>query len=96
MEVLIYAGDVDYICNWLGNKKWVKALDWEGKEGFNEAEDEPWSLTTGISHRKHKYSNNPIVQRRNSGKTAYLSKLPVSPGIRGWAHGAYGQASGCQ
>ena len=29
------AGDVDYICNWLGNKKWVKALEWEGKENFH-------------------------------------------------------------
>ena len=47
-QVLIYAGDVDYICNWLGNKKWVKALEWDGKDGFNEAEDEPWSLTTGV------------------------------------------------
>ena len=46
-QVLIYAGDVDYICNWLGNKKWVKALEWEGTEGFNQAEDEPWTLTTG-------------------------------------------------
>ena len=46
-QVLIYAGDVDYICNWLGNKKWVKALEWSGKEEFNMAEDEPWTLTTG-------------------------------------------------
>ena len=44
---MIYAGDVDYICNWLGNKKWVKALEWEGKENFNLAEDKPWNLTTG-------------------------------------------------
>merc|ERR1719341_2744111 len=44
LQVLIYAGDVDYICNWLGNKKWVKALEWGGKEGFNAAEDENWTL----------------------------------------------------
>ena len=46
-QVLIYAGDVDYICNWLGNKKWVKALEWDGKEEFNLAEDKPWNLTKG-------------------------------------------------
>ena len=47
LDVLIYAGDVDYICNWLGNKKWVKALEWDGKEEFNLAEDKPWNLTKG-------------------------------------------------
>jgi cathepsin A (carboxypeptidase C) len=28
IPVLIYAGDVDYICNWLRNRAWYKALDW--------------------------------------------------------------------
>ena len=57
MQVLIYAGDVDYICNWLGNKKWVKALEWGGKEGFNAAEDEPWTLTTGLIATDGEFQN---------------------------------------
>ena len=28
IRVLFYAGDQDYICNWLGNDAWIKALDW--------------------------------------------------------------------
>lgn len=39
IRVLVYAGDVDYICNWLGNKKWTLALDWEHKAAFNAAGD---------------------------------------------------------
>jgi len=27
-------GDKDLICNWLGNRRWVDALDWAGKEGW--------------------------------------------------------------
>lgn len=38
LPVLIYAGDADYICNWLGNKAWTEALDWEGAEAFKNAE----------------------------------------------------------
>ncbi|OWB75580.1 hypothetical protein B5S31_g5499 [[Candida] boidinii] len=42
IPVLIYAGDKDYICNWLGNKAWVEALEWEGQGSFNNATDLPW------------------------------------------------------
>lgn len=40
---LIYAGDCDFICNWMGNKAWTKALDWTGKEAFNAAADKDWT-----------------------------------------------------
>eukprot|EP00928_Gymnodinium_smaydae_P082751 TRINITY_DN66049_c0_g1_i1.p1 TRINITY_DN66049_c0_g1~~TRINITY_DN66049_c0_g1_i1.p1 ORF type:complete len:503 (+),score=134.05 TRINITY_DN66049_c0_g1_i1:77-1510(+) len=40
VKVLIYAGDVDYICNWLGNKKWTLGLEWPHKAAFNAAKDE--------------------------------------------------------
>ncbi|KAF4742807.1 hypothetical protein FOZ63_014232, partial [Perkinsus olseni] len=38
-RVLIYAGDVDYICNWIGNKHWALNLEWEGQEQFNKQDD---------------------------------------------------------
>ncbi|KAI1327904.1 Alpha/Beta hydrolase protein [Xylariaceae sp. FL0255] len=38
IPVLVYAGDADYICNWLGNLAWSEALEWSGKKGFNKAE----------------------------------------------------------
>jgi cathepsin A (carboxypeptidase C) len=38
IPVLIYAGDADFICNWLGNRAWVNALEWEGQEGFSKAD----------------------------------------------------------
>jgi cathepsin A (carboxypeptidase C) len=43
IRVLIYAGDADYICNWMGNKAWTKALNWTGQAGFNSAKDLPWN-----------------------------------------------------
>jgi len=47
VRVLVYAGDVDYICNWLGNKKWTLALDWPHKTDFNTAADKPYVLPGG-------------------------------------------------
>eukprot|EP00929_Paragymnodinium_shiwhaense_P029485 TRINITY_DN1687_c0_g3_i1.p1 TRINITY_DN1687_c0_g3~~TRINITY_DN1687_c0_g3_i1.p1 ORF type:complete len:499 (+),score=125.32 TRINITY_DN1687_c0_g3_i1:52-1548(+) len=44
IEVLIYAGDVDYICNWLGNKAWTQKLQWAHTAEFNAAKDNDYSL----------------------------------------------------
>ncbi|KAI9668519.1 MAG: hypothetical protein M1829_005336 [Trizodia sp. TS-e1964] len=37
IPILIYAGDADFICNWLGNQAWTEALEWPGKSAFNKA-----------------------------------------------------------
>ncbi|KAJ3411527.1 hypothetical protein HDV05_002088 [Chytridiales sp. JEL 0842] len=50
IKVLIYAGDADYICNWMGNEAWVKELDWPGNEGFNDADLLSW--TSRITGKK--------------------------------------------
>lgn len=41
-RVMIYAGDCDFICNWIGNKAWTLALPWQGKDAFNAAPDTDW------------------------------------------------------
>ena len=38
IPVLIYAGDADFICNWLGNKAWAEALEWPSHKKFAAAE----------------------------------------------------------
>ncbi|KAI9103325.1 Alpha/Beta hydrolase protein [Phlyctochytrium arcticum] len=48
VEILIYAGDSDFICNWIGNKAWTMELEWEGGDGFKNGKDHPWiSGSTG-------------------------------------------------
>lgn len=37
IPVLVYAGDADYICNWLGNKAWTEALEWSGHKEYKDA-----------------------------------------------------------
>lgn len=36
------SGDVDYICNWMGDKAMTLALEWPNKSSFNNEGDHPW------------------------------------------------------
>lgn len=42
VPVLIYAGDKDYICNWLGNRGWTDLLEWDGHEEYLSRPLRPW------------------------------------------------------
>jgi cathepsin A (carboxypeptidase C) len=44
VRVLVYAGDADFICNWMGNKAWTIELPWANKAKFGAAKDQPWSV----------------------------------------------------
>jgi cathepsin A (carboxypeptidase C) len=44
VPVLVYAGDKDFICNWLGNEAWSLELEWSGGSEFAGTELEPWTV----------------------------------------------------
>ena len=44
IPILIYAGDADFICNWLGNHAWTNALEWHGKKGFTHETLSPYMM----------------------------------------------------
>lgn len=37
VKLLIYAGEYDLICNWLGNSRWVDKMVWSGQRGYLSA-----------------------------------------------------------
>ncbi|KAJ3318992.1 hypothetical protein HDV06_006741 [Boothiomyces sp. JEL0866] len=48
IDILVYAGDADWTCNWIGNKAWALNLPWHGHDGFNNVTDVEWiSSVTG-------------------------------------------------
>ena len=38
IEVIIYSGQLDWICNTAGTLRWMQKLTWEGKKEFDQAE----------------------------------------------------------
>ncbi|KAK9676379.1 hypothetical protein RND81_11G073300 [Saponaria officinalis] len=44
VKVLVYAGEYDLICNWLGNWRWVHAMEWSGQKDFVAAPEIPFKV----------------------------------------------------
>ncbi|SCU84275.1 LAMI_0C06898g1_1 [Lachancea mirantina] len=63
IPVLIYAGDKDYICNWLGNLAWTNELDWEFRDQYEYLPLKPW---------KTKETTEVAGQVKNFGPLTFL------------------------
>ncbi|KAG6873260.1 hypothetical protein C0995_001034 [Termitomyces sp. Mi166 len=44
VRVLIYVGTYDWICNWVGNERWTRALEWSGQREFVGRELSVWEV----------------------------------------------------
>jgi len=78
LQVLIYAGDVDYICNWLGNKKWALALEWPHKADFNAAEDKSYQVEGKAAGRVRSASGFHFMQVFQAGRMVPMDQPAVA------------------
>uniref|UniRef100_A0A6V7QU96 Carboxypeptidase n=1 Tax=Ananas comosus var. bracteatus TaxID=296719 RepID=A0A6V7QU96_ANACO len=44
IKLLVYAGEYDLICNWLGNFRWVNSMEWSGQKTFAESPMAPFTV----------------------------------------------------
>ncbi|KZT61482.1 alpha/beta-hydrolase [Calocera cornea HHB12733] len=44
VDALIYVGTYDWICNWVGNARFLEALEWHGQDLFNSRELAGWEV----------------------------------------------------
>ncbi|KAF9674915.1 hypothetical protein SADUNF_Sadunf10G0177000 [Salix dunnii] len=45
IKLLVYAGEYDLICNWLGNSRWVHAMEWSGQKEFVASPEVPFEVS---------------------------------------------------
>jgi len=75
IPVLIYAGDVDYICNYLGNEAWTKSLDWQHKDEFNAAPVHDWNSGTGKARTANGFT---FLQVKDAGHMVPMDQPKVA------------------
>ncbi|KAF4702782.1 hypothetical protein FOZ62_022005 [Perkinsus olseni] len=47
LRILVFAGDRDLACNWMGSLAWMKELRWRGMIGFRKATPFEYELPNG-------------------------------------------------
>ena len=56
VRVMVYAGDLDFICNWEGNHQWTEQMQWAGQDAFNAAAFEDFPKVAGQAAGQRKAS----------------------------------------
>ncbi|KAG7370847.1 peptidase S10 serine carboxypeptidase family protein [Nitzschia inconspicua] len=72
---LIYAGDVDFICNYLGNQAWTKGLAWKHSADFNAAEVHDWNGGAGLARSSNGFT---FLQVKDGGHMVPSDQPEVS------------------
>ncbi|EFH61052.1 predicted protein [Arabidopsis lyrata subsp. lyrata] len=67
ISLLVYAGEYDLICNWLGNSRWVNAMEWSGKTNFGAAEQVPFMVDGKEAGLLKTYEQLSFLKVRDAG-----------------------------
>ncbi|KAK7461384.1 hypothetical protein VKT23_008562 [Stygiomarasmius scandens] len=52
IRVLVYVGEYDWLCNWIGQERWVHRMEWSGREAFVNKEMEDWVVDANEERKK--------------------------------------------
>jgi cathepsin A (carboxypeptidase C) len=90
LPVLIYAGDKDFICNWLGNENWVRNLEWSGQKGIADAKVHPWIVDGEKAGTKFNYEKFTFLRVFEAGHMVPYNQPENSLSmINSWVAGDY-------
>lgn len=57
IRVLIYAGTLDWIANWVANERWMLEMEWSGQEGFRAEPLRDWYMDGRSVGKQRSYRN---------------------------------------
>jgi len=67
VNVFVYSGMLDLICNYFGGDMWTSRLLWEGQEGFNDQKFKNWSVNGEVAGYFKTYQNFTFLEVENAG-----------------------------
>lgn len=67
LQVLVYSGDKDFVCNWRGGEAWTNAVQWSGQQEFNSAPYKEWMVNGQPAGQLKEYKNFKFLRVYNAG-----------------------------
>jgi len=57
LDVLVYSGDKDFICNWRGGEAWTNGCKWSGQKEFKDSSYADWNVGSSAAGSLKTYKN---------------------------------------
>jgi cathepsin A (carboxypeptidase C) len=67
LQVLVYSGDKDFVCNWRGGETWTNAVTWSGQTEFNSAPYKEWMVNGQPAGQLKEFKNFKFLRVYNAG-----------------------------
>jgi len=95
IEVYVYSGMVDFVCNYYGGIAWTNAMPWPGQSAFNSANFTDWTVNGQVAGHVKTAQGFTFIEVENAGHMVpmdqpentldmvkrILSNKPFSPDI---------------
>ncbi|GFP79688.1 serine carboxypeptidase-like [Phtheirospermum japonicum] len=88
IKLLVYVGEYDFICNWLGNFIWVAEMQWWGHKGFWWARQGPFKVDGANAGSIKRYGPLTFVKVKDAGHLVPMDQPKVAlEMLRRWTKG---------
>ncbi|KAL3828493.1 hypothetical protein ACJIZ3_017295 [Penstemon smallii] len=88
VKLLIYAGEYDLICNWLGNSRWVDSMEWYGRRQFLSALTVPFTVDGVEAGLQKSYGPLTFLKVHDAGHLVPMDQPKASlEMLRRWMQG---------
>ncbi|GAV80374.1 Peptidase_S10 domain-containing protein [Cephalotus follicularis] len=88
IKLLVYAGEYDLICNWLGNSRWVHAMEWSGQKEFVASAEESFVVDESEAGVLKSYGALGFLKVHDAGHMVPMDQPKVAlEMLRRWTQG---------
>lgn len=67
LDVLVYSGDKDFICNWRGGEKWTDTVNWNGHADYSKVQYVDWTANGKSAGALKAFKNLKFLRVYNAG-----------------------------